>query len=218
MASSSSPSCRVPFLSRGLVAAAIVIAAGCTVPPPVSVTPSFQVTDAFAARSPADVAVLPVEDGTENGAAGKLLVLLRQEVMRQLPDRLFSPVNTPVVDAALRSAPAGAAESALTPANLQRFAAAGSAAGAGDAVFALRVDRWDEGRLLTERKVWFQFQAALVASDGVQLWSGTIQGEAKAGGFGAAPRDRDGMARSCAELAVREMMLRLPRRAVAVSG
>jgi len=197
--------------SRCLVALAAfaLLAVGCQTPAPVVVNSSFAAAPAYATRSPADVAVLPVEDGTPNGSAARLLTLLRQEVMRQLPDRLFSPIAPQIVDASLRNAPTPpAGQSILVPATLQKMA--GHAAE--DAVFALRVDKWDEGRLQVDRKVWFQFQAALVGADGVQLWSGSIQGEIKAGGLGPAPRDRDGMARSCVELAVREMLLQLPRR------
>ncbi len=191
------------------LAATALLAAGCQTPAPVVVSSSFAATPAYAMRSPADIAVLPVEDGTPNGSAARLLTLLRQEVMRQIVDRLFTPIRPEVVDASLRSAPIPpAGESILVPATLQKMA--GHAAE--NAVFALRVDKWDEGRLQVDRKVWFQFQAAMVGADGVQLWSGSIQGEVKAGGLGPAPRDRDGMARSCVELAVREMMLQLPRR------
>lgn len=182
--------------------------AGCTTPEPVVVNATFVATPQFAGRSPSQVAVLPVEDGTTDGTVQRHLVFLRQEVMRQLPSRLFTPLTSTTVDAALSGvARPAAGESILVPATLQKLA--GHAAE--DAVFALRVDRWDEGRLHVDRKLWFQFQAALVGSDGVQLWSGTIQGEVKAGGAGASPRDRDSMARSCGELAVREMLNRLPR-------
>ncbi len=191
----------------GAFAAAALVAA-CATPDPVVVNATFLEAPAFATRSPSQVAVLPVEDGTPDGAVQRLLVFLRQQVMRELPDRLYSPLTATTVDAALRNVPRPAAgESIMVPATLQQLA--GHAAE--DAVFALRVDRWDESKLQTDKRVWFQFQAALVGSDGVQLWSGSIQGEVKAGGAGAAPRDREGMARSCAEIAVREMMQRLPR-------
>ncbi|MBL8754495.1 MAG: hypothetical protein JNK15_14420 [Planctomycetes bacterium] len=184
--------------------------AACQTPQPVNVNANFVSTPAFNTRSPSQVAVLPIEDGTADGAIQRHLTLLRQEVMRQLPSRLYTPLTASAVDAALTTVPAPAAgESILVPATLQKLA--GHAAE--DAVLALRVDRWDEGRLMVDKTVWFQFQAALVGSDGVQLWSGTIAGEVKAGGLGPSPRDKDGMARSCAELAVREMMLRMPRRA-----
>ena len=44
---------------------------------------------------------------------------------------------------------------------------------------ALRIDRWDESKLLINRRVYFQFQASLVGKDGQQLWYGTLSGEVK---------------------------------------
>ena len=198
-----------PGTRRASSVGLLALLGACQVTDPVVVDSTLMPTPAFSTRSPADIAVLPVEDGTPDKAVQRHLVFLRQEVMRQLPDRLFSPMATTVVDTALRAMPApSAGESLVSPATLQRLAGHSSE----DALFALRVERWDESRLLIDRKLRFQFQAALFGSDGQQLWSGSIQGEVKAGGLGAAPRDRDGMARSCGELAVREMMQRLPRR------
>lgn len=197
------------FACPGVAIAALLLLAGCQVPAPVVVDSTLVATPAFSARSPKDVAVLPVEDGTADGAVNRHLVFLRQEVMRHLVDRHFSPLNAEKVDAELRGVAGGAGgETLLAPATLQRM----SGHSAEDAVFALRIDRWDESELDRAHKVRFQFQAVLMGVDQVQLWSGTIQGEVKAGGAGAAPRDRDGMARSCGALAVQEMMQRLPLR------
>ena len=87
-------------------------------------------------------------------------------------------------------------------------------AGKDDAVLAVRVSKWDESQLMSTRKVRFEFEAAMVASDGTPLWSGTIQGRVKAGGAGAAPLGREAMARSCVELSVRELLLQLPERSI----
>ena len=193
---------------RPILATALLLGA-CQTPPPIVVTAQFAPSAALATRTIENVAVLPVEDGTSNGGAAKVLTLMRQEVERRLVDRLYSPLATREVDNGLRAAPATASgDSIMVPATLQKLAGHAHE----DAVFAMRVDKWDEGVLQVQNKVWFQFQAVMVGSDGVQLWSGTIQGEVKAGGTNPAPFDRDGKARSCAELAVREMMLQLPRR------
>ncbi len=200
---------RIRILSTCSLLAATLLLGACQTPTPIVVNAQFAPTAALATRTIENVAVLPVEDGTGSGAAAKVLTLMRQEVERNLVDRLYSPLATPVVDAGLRAAPATASgESILVPATLQKMAGHAHE----DAVFALRVDKWDEGKLQIDHKVWFQFQAVMVGSDGVQLWNGTIQGEVKAGGASPAPFDREGKARSCAQLAVREMMLRLPRR------
>ena len=182
--------------------------AACQTPEPVVVNATFVATPALGNRSPSQVAVLPVEDGTSDAAVQRHLVFLRQELMRQLPSRLFTPLTTSAVDAGLSTATKPVAtESILVPSTLQKLA--GHAAE--DAVFALRVDQWNEAGLTVDRKLWFQFQAALMGSDGVLLWSGTMSGWVKAGGVGASPRDKDSMARSCGELAIQEMMNRLPR-------
>jgi hypothetical protein len=187
---------------------ALAFAAACQTVDPVDVSATFVATPQFHERSPSQVAVLPIEDGTSDAAVQRHLTFLRQEVMRQLPQRLYTPLTATTVDAALSKVERPrSGDSILVPATLQKLAGHS----AEDAVLALRIDRWDEGSLAVTRKLWFQFQAALVGSDGAPLWSGTIQGSVKAGGAGAAPRDRDGMARSCAELAVREMLARLPR-------
>lgn len=198
---------------RGTTVVVLMFAmVGCQTAEPVAVYPSFTVDKALAAQSPAQIAVLPVEDGTEGRSATRHLAFLRQEVMRQIVLRLYTPLKATHVDAALRrnSEVVRPAESTsvLDPTWLKKVA--GSAAE--DATFALRVDRWNEAQLLVNHRVYFQFQAALVGKDGKQLWYGTLSGEVKAGGAGAAPRDREYMARSCLEIAVRELLLRLPRR------
>lgn len=195
--------------ARRAALASFLLFAACHTPPPIVVNAQFTPAPALSERTIENVAVLPVEDGTPNGAAARVLTLMRQEIERNLVDRLYSPLATPEVDKGLRAAPAVASgQSILVPATLQKLAGHAHE----DAVFAMRVDKWDEGKLQIEHKIWFQFQAALVGSDGVQLWSGTIQGEVKAGGTSPAPFDRDGKARSCAQLAVKEMVLRLPKR------
>jgi hypothetical protein len=191
----------------------LLLAVACKTAEPVTVYPSFTTSPAMAAHKPAEIAVLPVEDGSPASAASRHLVFLRQEIMRQLVDRLYTPLSAPVVDAALKgNADAAAAREAKTsvlePVYLKKIAGISSE----DAVLALRVDAWDESHLLTSHRLAFQFQAALVSNTGEQLWYGTINGNLKAGGAGTAPRDRDYMARSCGELAIRELMLRLPAR------
>ena len=184
----------------------LVALAGCKVPAPVRVEANFVAAPALVDQSPADIAVLPIEDRTQSDELAPHLTFLRQEVMRQLVDRRFVPMTAEYVDA---HSPVPAGESVLEPATLSRLAGQDN-----DAVLGLVVNEWDESRLLSHRKVRFQFEAAMVAADGEQLWSGTIQGSVKAGGAGAAPLDRDAAARSCGKLAVREMLLRLPSRIV----
>jgi len=204
------PSQSLRALVCGAAISCLLLFSGCQIQQPVRVDASFNTAPALATRGPSDIAVLPIEDGTKDHAVERHLTFLRQEVMRQLPDRLFTPLRSEIVDASLRSEAAPIGESMLTPATLQRIAGRVRE----DALLAIRVDTWDESSLMTNRRVKFALQAALVGSDGQQLWSGSLKGDVKAGGAGAAPLGRDSAARSCAELAVRELLLNLPRRTI----
>ena len=182
--------------------------AACQTPVPLTTTPTFTTSPSLSVRNPSDVAVLPVEDGTAAGDAARHLEYMRQVLAQNLPNRRYSPIATRIVDAALKNEKPGRGETVLTPAFLKRVAGKSTE----DATLAVRVERWDEGRLLSEKRVVFEFQAALVGSDGELLWSGSLVGDVKAGGMGAAPRDRDQMARSCAEIALSELLNHLALR------
>jgi hypothetical protein len=197
---------------RGLSAVLLMLlASACQTVEPVTVNPSFTTATALLMRRPAEVAVLPVEDATPGGKAARHLVFLRQELMRQIVDRKYTPLTASTVDAAMRgNADVAAARatggSILEPAVFQKLAGHSSE----DAMLLLRLDHWDESSLMVTKRVNFRCQAALVGGDGQQLWFGTLSGDIKAGGGGASPRDRDSMARSCGELMIREVLLRLP--------
>jgi hypothetical protein len=190
----------------GLVLVALL--AGCKTPVPLTTTPSFVTYPALATHNPNDIGVLPVEDGTPAREASRHLDFMRQVLQRGLPARLYSPMRSDRVDAALAHSEPGPGETMMTPAYLKRIAGKATE----DALLAVHVHKWDESRLLSEMKITFEFQAAMIASDGEFLWSGNLSGEVKAGGLGPAPRDRDGMARSCAELALTDLLNHLTRR------
>lgn len=197
---------------RFVIALGCLLAAACQTGAPVTVFQNFTTSPRMAATPPSQIAVLPVEDGTPGGAASRHLTFLRQEINRQLVLRKYSPLNAPYVDSQLHAARDAAAGSAsgsnLDPTYLRAVAGQIDS----EAVLAVRLDRWDEGQLLVTRRIDFQMQAALIGRDGQQLWFGTLNGQIKAGGAGASPRDREYMARSCAEIAVHELALRLPMR------
>jgi hypothetical protein len=189
-----------------LVLSALVV--GCKAPPPMNATSSFAASPALALRNPSDVAVLPVEDGTPNMAVSRFGDYLRQSIQRQLPARMYVPLAHELIDASLLTNKPQAGETLLSPAYLKRVAGKFSE----EALLAVRVNRWDESRLLVDKTVDFEIQAAMVASDGEVLWSGSLVGTVKSGGLAAAPRDRDQMSRSCGDLAVIEVLNHLPRR------
>jgi hypothetical protein len=204
-------------LCRGFALLGLVFAGACATAEPIVVQATLSPTPALAALRPSDIAVLPVEDGTPDAAAAEQLGSLREEIMRQLVRRGYVPLTGLTVDLALKSQRAADAsarrDSILAPASMQKVAGKCGE----NAVFGLRVEQWDDSRLMSAERVRFRFQAVMMASDGQLLWSGSLQGEVKAGGAGAAPRDRGSMARSCGLLAIGELLQRLPERTRAVA-
>ncbi len=198
------------MVMRSVALVLFALLAACKTTPPLTTTPSFVTYPALSTRNPNDIAVLPVEDGTPSLDVSRHLEFMRQVLQRGLPSRLYAPVSSQIVDAALLHERPAAGETLLTPTYLKRVA--GKAAD--DAALAVRVDSWDESRLLSDMKVSFRLEAALMASDGELLWHGGLSGTVKAGGLGPAPRDRDAMARSCAELALNDLLVHLSRRRI----
>lgn len=188
-----------------LAVAAALTLAGCQTPEPMQVEATFAPTPGLVEVRPAHIAVLPIENGTPDGAIARHLTYLRQEVERQLVDRHYTALDSSYVDA-IGPMPAG--ESLLTPATLAKVAGRDVE----EAVLAVRVQRWDESRLLTDHTVAFQFDAVMAGRKGEVLWNGSMQGVIKAGGSGAAPREPDRAAQSCIHLAVEQMLQRLPMR------
>lgn len=188
--------------------ALLALLAACQVPNPVVVQPAFTTASALLERNPTDIAVLPVEDGTQDHQVARLCEAMRQVVERGLVDRLYTPLKTRIVDASMGRDEPAKAETNLSPSYLKRVAGKAQE----DAVLAVRIDRWDESQMLVDDRVRFQVSAALAGSDGLLLWQGNLSGTVKAGGEGAAPRDREAMARSCAELAMTELLKHLPQR------
>lgn len=189
----------VPFALAALLTA---LFAACETRPPLLTTPSFHTSPELARRNPADIAVLPLEDGTADLRVTRHLEVMRTALMQELPNRLYSPITGSVVDAAVGRPARGGGETILTPAYLKKVAGKAGE----EATLAVRVNRWDESSLMTDKRVRFQIQAALAGNDGELLWSGTLEGEVKAGGAGAAPLDREQMAQSCARLAMVDLL------------
>lgn len=192
---------------------ALLVAAACQSVDTSSVQANVNTFPALAVQKPADIAVLPIEDGTAGGAAVREVGFLRQELMRQLVDRRYTPMTAAAVDASMKgnaevAAAKAAGGSILEPARLAKIAGHCSE----DALLVLRLDQWDDSNLMFDKKLGFRCQAAMIGSNGQQLWYTTLGGTIQAGGVGAAPRDRDGMARNCAAQIVRELMNRLPQR------
>ena len=107
-----------------VVALSFLVLAGCRTVDPVKVEGSFVTAPKFATNCPTVVGVLPIEDGSEGGAAARHLTFLRQELNRQLVDRGYSSTTENWVDAALMGVGESAA-SVLTPDRLAALAKAG---------------------------------------------------------------------------------------------
>jgi hypothetical protein len=186
----------------------VLVLAACQTVVPLTATPSFITSPGLLSRNPADIAVLPVEDGTPAGDARLLLEYMRQSLEHHLPERRYSPIASRVVDAKLKDLRPERGETTLTPVFLKRVAGRATE----DALLAVRVGRWDESRLMSEKRVEFEFQATLVGNDGEVFWSGSLVGNVKSGGLSAAPRDRTMMTQSCADLAIAELLNHLALR------
>ena len=184
------------------------VLAACQSAPVPEVRASFVTSPMLAIRKPADIAVLRVEDGTPARSAERHLDLMRELLIRKLPDRRYSPLAATAVDAFVGGISPAAGETVQAPAFLKRIAGKATE----DAVLVVRIEEWDEARLMVDRTCQFRLQAAMVANDGEVLWNGSMTGAAKAGGLGAAPLGRDAMARSCAEIAMTELVSQLTPR------
>ncbi len=196
------------MVMRSLIICLAGVLAACQTHTPIKATPSFVTSPALQARKPNDIAVLVPEDVTPGGKATRLLDQARRTLMEQLITRRYAPMKSQFVDASLSRT--AQQQSMLQPEFLRAMASRST----GDAVLALRIDVWDETRMLADKFVTFGFQSVLVASDGEVLWSGTLSGQVKAGGSGPAPLDREAMARSCMQVALTEMLQHLPTRAL----
>ena len=196
------------MLIRVIAIFPLALLGACQLAPPLEATASFETSPALRQRNPSDIAILPVEDGTPGESARPYLEFMRGVLARRLPDRSYAPLSTRAVEAALRQTRPAPGETILARPFLVRAARQAAA----EAMLALRVDRWDEGRLLAEKRISFEFQVALVANDGELLWGGSLSGRVKAGGSGPAPLDRIAMARSCAEIAIEELLGHLRQR------
>ena len=183
--------------------------AACQSPPPV-VYDSFQASTDLYRVSPADVAVMPIEDATADHAAGQVLESIRAEIAADLVQRMYTPLAVAKVDEVLRLQPGAAPSSSVVDASWLQSVAGKFGE---DAVLAVRITLWDETSLMMNGHVHFSADVSLSSPKSPNpLWSGAIKGDVKAGGRGPAPRDRAGRQQSAAAEFARELVRRLPSR------
>ena len=159
--------------------------------------------------SPADIAVLPIEDRTSDKKVSRLLAYMREEINRALPLRKYSPISIRTVDAAFGDSLPVDGSSLIQEAVLKKLCGRADE----DAVLAVQINRWDESSLLSSAIVRFAAEVTLLSSkEGLALWSGDLQGQVKAGGQKPAPRGPSARARAAAKEFVAQLIDRLPRR------
>jgi hypothetical protein len=166
----------------------------------------------LAKSNPSDVAVLPVEDATFDGRVRPWRDVIRAALARGLVTRLYSPLALDKVDAVIE-------RQGLRPGSATAIDASYLRGVAGkfgeEALLAVRFTRWDESSLMANARLRFACDLTMVdARSGSVLWSGGIEGEVKAGGYGPAPLGPEERARDAAQQVAVEVIDRLPKRRV----
>lgn len=181
----------------------------CQAKPP-QLYPSLEASTELLAANPSDIAVLPVEDATEERTAKAMLGLIRTEIALALVQRMYSPLAPAAVDEVLAAQPTAAPTTSVVDAAWLH--SVGGKFGE-DATLALRITQWDATSLMATGRVRFAVDVSLMAPGGTSpLWGGELRGEVKAGGEGPAPRDRAGRSRAAAVQFAAELIRLMPRR------
>jgi hypothetical protein len=163
------------------------------------------------ASNPVDVAVMPIEDATPGNAAEPVLGEIRDSVAAQLVTRLYSPIALAAIDRATPrdASSAGRTHSVVDPAWLATVAGRYQE----DAVLGIRITRWDKSSLMANAKVRFAADLTMIGSrDRKILWSGSVEGEVKAGGRGPAPLDGRERELSAGRQFAEQVIALLPKR------
>lgn len=192
-----------------LLAVLSVLLAGCQSEPPVRMVASLRVAPELMTLRPADVAILPIEDGTLARSFGPLEGRLRAALVKQLAERLYSPLAPDHVDRRLRDTGRFATGSPLDAAWLGGVRSTFDE----DAVLGVRVTQWDVSKIMDTRRVQFSAEILMLSSaTGVTLWSGRVEGSVKAGGDGPAPLGREQRIESAADVVAAALAAELPVR------
>jgi hypothetical protein len=199
-------------LSLGLTLALAVGLGACQIAGPPTIQDWLRREPALATVNPANIAVLQIEDKTSNGKLSSLLEPMRQQLLRALIERYYSPLGSTYVDAHMRR---GAQEAATGGGSILDTDYLVSLAGKAkeDAILAIQISHWDDNSLLVDNRVHFAAKVVLLDSVGKKvLWSGGMQGEVEAGGGEAAPRDPAARQHAAAVEFITQLTERLPRR------
>lgn len=200
---------RARFATAWFVLASTLLVA-CMADPP-RVQPSLHASPRLATTGPADIAVLPIEDATPDRKAEPVLVTIREAINEELVERRYSPLAAGRVDSALGTG----TNSVPRRGAVVDAAYLGSLAGKAkeDALLGIRITRWDTSSLMANARVRFGVDVTMIESRSKEiLWSGTVDGDVKAGGDGAAPLDPAERGRDASRRFARELIQLLPRR------
>lgn len=184
----------------------------CAGAPPIDAQASFQVAPELAARAPAEVAMLPVEDNA--GGFAELDAPFRRRLAESLTKRRYSPLRAAWVDEQL-----GDQRGAGSPVDSAWVAGLGDRLDA-DVLFGVSVVEWDLSEIMMSRpRVRFVVQVLMLdAHDGTVLCSGRYQGSLKPGGSGAAQIGRQARTAQAAETLAENLALQIPERARTAAG
>ncbi|MBK8978901.1 MAG: hypothetical protein IPM29_23625 [Planctomycetes bacterium] len=204
------------------IALAIVVStlslalSGCQTGQPAQIRASIQVAPLFQSRAPADLAILPVEDATPERGFAELEPLFRDELSRQLAQRLYTPLAPGYVNDVLaqggtadRGSPTEVAWLTTLRSRFQE-----------DAILGLRVTRWDVTDLmLSKPKVEFAIELLMLDTEtGAELCFGSFEGSLKPGGQGAAEIGRASRTRQSIETLAALLAQQIPERRVRPQG
>lgn len=195
------------MLARLAPLAALALVA-CVPLPPAAVNSSLQPTEALRNANPSNIAVLPVEDATRGGTANEVLETVRSEVCAALVQRRYAPLASKVVDPVVHERTAGLVNASITKREvLARIAGHLQE----DAVLAIRITHWDDSRVMASARVRVAVEATMLSStQKIELWTGGMDGEFKAGREAAAPRYRDERIVDIARQVARAVISQLP--------
>jgi len=175
---------------------------------PATIYEEIETSKALFDVNPADIAVLPIEDATTHGSAAEACGPIRDQIVRALVKRLYTPLSTRKVDEIL----AAQEEVRTSVVDANWLSSVGGHFGE-DATLAVRLTAWDPSKLMSSGWVSFGADVALVTPQNAEpLWGGSFSGAIKAGGESPAPFGRQGRQVAVAREFARHLAGFLPRR------
>ena len=156
------------------------------------------------ALSPADVAVLPVEDAVAGNPLRDLSPYFQRRVYEALVERNYSPINLDRVRSVVEAERGSSGAPTLTQLK-GKFQE--------QAMLLVRVIGWEERSLLADGRIRATTEVKLLDSQSLQnLWSGGYEMELKVDNEGSVKVEKDEFRRQAIDRFVASLMERLPQR------